>query len=86
MALITDKTDSLIAEAAEDVVSELYKAMAKFDSMNSPHEGHSVIREEFEEMWEEVRANRHDLAIKECIQVGAMCLRYLVDMRAKGYV
>lgn len=66
----------------QELADALDAAMAKHKSMNSPHEGHSVIREEFEELWEHVRADtgRTRAARKEAMQVAAMGLRYVLDL------
>lgn len=50
--------------------------------MNSPHEGHSVILEEFEELWTDIKANRGRSfeAACEALQVSAMGIRYLLDV------
>lgn len=70
-----------MAPALELVIQELHKAMTKHPNpMRSTHEGWAVIREELDEMWDEVRADRPDLALKEAKQVAAMGLRYLIDM------
>jgi hypothetical protein len=63
---------------------ELLAAMSKHRGMASPHEGHSVIREELEELWEHVRADTGDTdeARKEAMQVAAMGLRYALDLCA----
>ena len=66
-----------------DVANELQKALAKHPvGMHSPHEGHSVIREELEELWEHVRADtgRGSAARKEAIQIAAMGMRYALDL------
>lgn len=63
---------------------ELFAAMSKHRGMHSPHEGHSVIREELDELWEHVRADTGDTdeARKEAMQVAAMGLRYALDLCA----
>jgi len=68
--------------AIELVTEELNRASAKFGPMLSFHDGHSVIREEFEELWEEVRKRNpdNDKLIKEAVQVAAMAIRFLVDL------
>jgi len=68
--------------ALVEVGRELAAARRRFGAMASPHEGHSVIREEFEELWEHVRSNtgRSREARAEAIQLAAMAVRYVVDL------
>lgn len=61
--------------------SELHDATKKFGSFNSGHEGYAVIKEEVEEMWEAIKNKNLDEAYKEAIQVGAMALRFLIDIK-----
>jgi len=66
----------------EEIKTELVKSMTKHAPMHSPHEGHSVIREEFEELWDHVKADtgRTPEARKEAMQVAAMGVRYALDL------
>jgi hypothetical protein len=66
----------------EEIKVELVKSMTKHAAMHSPHEGSSVIREEFEELWEHVMADtgRTREARKEALQVAAMGVRYALDL------
>lgn len=61
---------------------EVLRAQARFDPFNSPHEGWAVIREELDELWDEVKANRGRMpdAKVEAIQVAAMAVRYVLDL------
>jgi hypothetical protein len=65
---------------------ELSRALERFDSFNSPHEGWAVIREELDELWDHVKANTgqgldaHD----EAMQIAAMALRYAHDLAEWG--
>ena len=70
--------------ASTDILTEAVRARRQFPAFNSAHEGASVLREEFEEMWDEVKADQLELAIAEAIQVGAMAIRFVADMRAKS--
>lgn len=65
---------------------ELHSAALKHDKMHTPHEGHSVIREELDELWEHVKQDtgRTPEAIKEALQVAAMAIRYAVDLSDAG--
>ncbi len=66
------------------IFKEYLHASEKFPPFHSPHEGESVIREEFEELWEEIKKKQTDRSLilmrGECIQLGAMALRFLVDL------
>jgi hypothetical protein len=74
--------DSPADRALRDVALELAHARREFAPMHSAHEGHSVIREEFEELWEHVCANTGSTvaARTEAIQLAAMAVRYVVDV------
>ena len=66
----------------EELSDELSRACAKFGPMAGPHEGWAVIREEVDELWDDVKANRGrgPEARKEALQIAAMALRYIVDV------
>lgn len=70
---------TLAIEAAD---AELHRALDLFPPMASAHEGHSVIREEFEELWELVKKNKGDSpdAFQEAIQLAAMAIRYAAEI------
>lgn len=72
-------SQNALFEAVDD---ELVRAQRLFPPMQSAHEGHSVIREEFEEFWEAVRADNIPKAREEAMQLAAMCVRFLVDVGA----
>lgn len=65
------------------IFEEAQRAAAKFDPFNSAHEGYAVLAEEVDELWDEVKADRLDLAIEEAVQVGAMAIRFVAEMTAK---
>lgn len=71
-----------LSDIIEDVRYEVDRAEAKHPPMHSAHEGHSVIREEFEELWEHVRADTGASAEArvEAIQLAAMAVRYIRDV------
>ncbi len=68
------------------VASELNKARGKFPKFNSLHEGYAVLREEVDELWEEVkRKTRTRGTLRgEATQVGAMAVRFMVDAVPKA--
>jgi hypothetical protein len=71
-----------------DVSAEYDSASAKFPPFASAHEGWAILREEVDELWDEVKKNpatRSNMNLeKEAIQVAAMALRFLVDVCMKG--
>lgn len=70
-----------------DVETELNAARRANAPMNSAHEGWAVIKEELDELWDEVRKKRSQrsrLAMRqECIQIAAMAVRLILDVVEK---
>lgn len=64
------------------VRAEVLRAMSKHPPMHSPHEGHSVIREELDELWSHVMKDTGQtvLAQKEAIQIACTAARYVIDL------
>lgn len=73
-----NKTDMGIAN---DIVQEYRRARETFKPMAGSHEGYAVILEELDEMWDEIKANDLEKARKECLQVAAMCLAFLLEVK-----
>lgn len=69
--------------ALAEVRAEVIRAIEKFPTFNSAHEGYAVILEELDELWIEVMGNRVDLARDEAVQVAAMAVRFMTDIRVK---
>jgi NTP pyrophosphatase (non-canonical NTP hydrolase) len=67
------------------VEAEVASAREKHAPINSAHEGYSVILEELDEFWEEVRKKRVDRSkgkmLSELIQVAAMAQRTAEDLQ-----
>lgn len=61
------------------VLDELERANKAFRLFKSNHEGHAVIEEEFDEMWDEIKRNNHLDAGRECVQLAAMAVKYLMS-------
>ena len=68
----------------EFVVAELKKARQQHGPILSIHEGYSVILEELDEVWEEVRKKTRERnlngLLKELIQVSAMAQKMAEDV------
>ncbi len=73
-------------EYFNDMVSrEIFRARAKHSGkMHSYHEAYAVIKEEFDEFWQEVMKQSKDQSkqrmLEELIQVAAMCRRAAEDL------
>ena len=66
------------------VLEEYENASKHYPPFTSHHEGCSVIREEFEELWDEVKKKKEqrdkEKLTKEIKQVGAMAIRFMVNL------
>ena len=74
-----------VSDVLESVFQEVSRAESKFPPFNSAHEGHSVLREEVEELWDHVKEDTGYSveAEKEAIQVAAMAIRYILMIRLR---
>jgi NTP pyrophosphatase (non-canonical NTP hydrolase) len=74
-------TDKEILAAVE---AELWNAQFHWPAFNSAHEGFAVLKEEVDELWDEVKVNqkRRDLTKMriEAIQVAAMAVRFALEV------
>lgn len=71
-------------KAIQLILAEYDIAHEKYIPMLSPHEGYAIILEELDELWDEIKKKpdkvSKDRLKKEVTQVGAMALRFLVDL------
>lgn len=72
---------SLVLEA---VARELARGQSNYPAFHSQHEGAAVIKEEYDELWDAIKASksldaRGTTAI-EAMQVAAMAVRFIVDL------
>ena len=83
-------TPEQIDYAVKLVRDELERSAKKFGGFNSSHEGYAVLKEEVDEMWDDIKKNLEARSILEAVQVGAMALKYIicigeiVDRKAGG--
>jgi hypothetical protein len=66
------------------ILKEYDRAVAANKPFNSAHEGWAVLKEEVDELWDEVKKNAKnrdpEKMLKEAVQVAAMGLRFIVDV------
>jgi hypothetical protein len=76
--------DFRVGGVIADLVDELMGAMESFPAMNSAHEGFAVLKEEVDELWDEVKVKQGERNLenmrKEAIQVAAMAVRFAADI------
>ena len=63
----------------EAVREEYLNARMKHSPMHSAHEGYAVLKEEVDELWDDVKANRIELAKEEAVQVAAMAVAFILE-------
>jgi len=68
-----------------DIEHEYTKARKKHPPMHSAHEGISVIREEFEELWDHVKADtaHTDAAYTEAVHLATMAMAFALEINGK---
>lgn len=76
----------LVSEALRFIQREYENASKEFPRFNSSHEGYAIIKEELDELWDEIKTKNKDREKiqKEAKQVGAMALRFMVDLCGPG--
>lgn len=82
--MIARADDPIVEFAMHLVMTELQSATRTNGAFHSAHEGAAVIKEEYDELWDEVRKKERDrdptALVKEAKQVAAMGLRFLIDV------
>lgn len=73
-----------LEQALEHVGGEVARAEAEHAPMHSAHEGYSVILEELDELWDEIKkkSSERDMELmgQEAVQVAAMAVRFLLNV------
>jgi hypothetical protein len=72
------------ADAASDISDELFSAKEKYpENFNSLHEGYAVLKEEVDELWDEIKKKNPNKAniYTEAKQVAAMAIRIMVELQ-----
>lgn len=73
-----------VNDILEDVSCEFVSALYKYPSFNSAHEGYAVLKEEVDELWEQVKVKQGKRDVnemrQEAIQIAAMAVRFIFDI------
>jgi len=74
---MNDRVRACVAE----IVDELEIATKIFGPFCSAHEGYAIMKEEYDELWDEIKRNPRDrIAMRrEATQLAAMAIRFMVD-------
>ena len=66
------------------IEEEVKRADDRYFPFRSNHEGISVLREEFEELWDEIKLSKNVIGNKrmqeEAVQVAAMAVKFIRDL------
>jgi len=75
-------------EITNQIRLEYIRARTKHRPMVSAHEGYAVIKEELDELWDEVKTKKFDpeRARVECIQIAAMALAFANEVCDKAHL
>lgn len=63
------------------LLEELDRANEMYGPFTSPHEGWAVLKEEMDELWDEIKNKQpdKDRMREEAIQVGAMAIKFILS-------
>ncbi|MCE7734045.1 MAG: hypothetical protein GPJ54_04145 [Candidatus Heimdallarchaeota archaeon] len=66
----------------QEMKFEYLEARVTHKGLHSYHEGYAVLKEEIEELWDEIKKRQpdNDKLFKEAIQVGAMALAFIYEL------
>lgn len=78
---MTIPSDATIDAVLKVIKLEYVNARRKFAPFNGGHEGYAIILEEVEELWDTVKQNQPERAKQEAIQVAAMALAFLLEVK-----
>lgn len=71
-------------DALDAVEDEVLRALELYPPFHSAHEGFAILKEEGDELWEEVRGKQGQRNVHamraEAIQVAAMAVRFILDV------
>ena len=77
----SETEEAVIDAILYEVKNELFRALRLYTRSNSLHGAHSILREEFEELWDEVKKKAPNKArvTEEAVQTAAMAVRLILE-------
>jgi hypothetical protein len=82
--------ENKLTRVFHDIENELREAVIKYPlGFHSNHEAYGTMLEEFDELWDEIKAHKNvyemtDKMKAEAIQVAAMAIRFILDRYYKS--
>jgi hypothetical protein len=71
-------------QSLKAIETEFLRASDLYPDLHSNHEGYAVIKEEVDELWDEIKKSKdtkgNERIRHELIQIGAMVVRYLDNL------
>lgn len=78
--------DGIYGDATYAAFKEIMRAKTKHKNLfASHHEGFAILKEEVDELWDEVKKDNHEAAVYEAVQVAAMALRFVAEFGTPPY-
>jgi hypothetical protein len=70
-----------VDEILASIKRELLRGIKNHGLHHSTHEGYAVLKEEVDEMWDDIKKDLESHSCVECIQVGAMAVKYILSVQ-----
>jgi hypothetical protein len=81
----TSKLRRRLGPIYEAVFAECIRGQKLHGDILSLREGHSILQEEFDELWDEIKADRLEGVKEESVHVAAVALRIVLDVVEENY-
>lgn len=82
MARVPPSTQIEVIAALREIRDEVSRALRRQPrAFSSPHEGYAFIRDKLDELWTQVRGDDKSRAREQAVQVAAMAVRFLIDIK-----
>lgn len=73
-----------VVDICHAAISEYERATSLYPEFHSCHEGYAVIKEEVDELWDAIKAEKGVTATEkqaeEVVQIMAMCIKYIMSL------